>query len=90
VFIIYGPFDDHTASSLPLSKTSTFDPNETFYVTEARLNGAGNITCTTTIRPTGGSPLVESASAAGGRSIAMAELCTTLSGTWVKCAMPTS
>jgi hypothetical protein len=87
VYIDYGPSKSPLdAHSLPFSATSTFDPGEIFYVTEAILNGSGKVSCTTTIKRPGVRELVATASVAGGRSTAMAELCSTdPSGAWVTC-----
>src|SRR5579871_2178609 len=80
VNITYGPNGtQHSASSLPFTHTEALTTGAQYYVTEAQLQGGGQVTCTTTVQTDNldgsADDVTNTGSADGGYNIASAQVC---------------
>ena len=72
------------ASTVPWQATLPFDSNALYYDVTAQLNGSGSVTCTTTVKWSGGS-VTQTGTAVGDYNILIAEICSNFSGGWQPC-----
>jgi hypothetical protein len=83
--ITYGPEGTQdSGSSLPFKQALPLGSSAQYYSVTAQLQGAGQITCTTTVDSDGQST-TQIGSANGGYNIASAEVCSDFSGGWQQC-----
>ena len=75
------------AARLPLAVTVPYNSGAQYYAVTAQLQGAGSVTCTTTVNWNDGQneTVTQTGTAAGGYNIASAEVCSEYDGSWQDC-----
>ena len=78
-----------TASSLPFSETDALASSTQYYNVSAQLDGAGSVTCTTTVNwndgLNGNETVSQTGTASGSYNIASAEVCSNYEQGWQAC-----